>query len=216
MKQCAVLLSGCGVFDGSEIYETVCTLLALEKAGVAYQCVAPDITQHHVINHLTGQPMDEKRNVLVEAARLARGNIKSLSEVRPSDFDALIIPGGFGAAKNLSDFAFKGEHMAVNPEVLAFCQSFAKARKPVGFICIAPTLVSHVYGPGVRVTIGNDKGTAAALEAMGSIHESCHVTDCVADEAHKVVTVPAYMLAKSITEAKAGIDKLVSTVVGWM
>lgn len=213
MKTCAVLLSGCGVYDGSEVYETVCTLLALDKAGVAYQCVAPDILQHHVMNHLTGEPMNETRRVLVEAARLARGNIKSLNNVHASDFDALIVPGGFGAAKNLSDFAFKQTAMVVEPSVLAFCRAFATAHKPVGFICIAPTLVSAIYGPGVRVTIGSDKDTAHAIEAMGGVHCVSSVHECVVDDAHNVVTVPAYMLAKSISEAQSGIEELVQRVV---
>ncbi len=213
MKPCAILLSGCGVFDGSEIHETVCALLALDKANIPYQCVAPDIEQHHVVNHLTGEPMNEKRRVLVEAARIARGNIKSLKDVKADDFSALIIPGGFGAVNNLSDFAFKGHDMKVEPQVLAFCQAFAKAHKPVGFICISPTLVSHVYGPGVHITIGNDAHTASELEKMGNIHEVCTVNNCVVDEKHKVVTTPAYMLAKSIGEAQVGIEKLVKKVV---
>lgn len=213
MKKCAVLLSGCGVYDGSEIYEAVCTLLSLEKLGVSYQCVAPDIEQYHVINHLTGEPMPEKRRVLVEAARLARGNVKSLDEVSPADFDALVVPGGFGAAKNLSDFVVQQTAMRVEPHVLAFCQAFANARKPIGFICIAPTLVSHIYGPGVHVTIGHDKATADAIESMGGVHEVCSADGCVVDKTHKVVTAPVYMLAQSITEAQTGIDALVKRVI---
>jgi enhancing lycopene biosynthesis protein 2 len=215
MKTFAVLLSGCGVYDGSEIYETVCTLLALEKYKVKYQCVAPDIEQHHVINHLTGEEMPEKRRVLVEAARLARGNIKPLSEVNVDDFAGLLVQGGFGAAKNLGDFAFKGKDMHVEPSVLAFCQAFAKAGKPAGFICIAPTLVAQIYGPGVRVTIGNDRETAAVIEAMGGEHRECEVTGCMADPFNKVVTTPAYMLANSIFEAQQGIEKCVKQVIDW-
>lgn len=215
MPKIAVLLSGCGVFDGSEIYETVCTLLALEKAGASYQCVAPDIIQHHVINHLTGDEMPEQRSVLIEAARLARGNVKSLSDVNPSDFDGLMVPGGFGAAKNLSDFAFKNKDLTVNPDVLAFCQAFAKAGKPAGYVCIAPTLVAKIYGPGVGVTIGNDKDTSMAIEATGGEPHDCAVTECFVDDAHKVASAPAYMLANSILEAQAGIDKCVKQVVDW-
>jgi enhancing lycopene biosynthesis protein 2 len=213
MKKCAVLLSGCGVYDGSEIHEAVCTLLALDKAGITYQCVAPDIEQHHVINHLTGEEMPEKRRVLVEAARIARGNIKSLSDVDPASFDALILPGGFGAAKNLCDFAFKQADMRVEPSVLAFCRAFAQAKKPVGFICISPTMISQIYGPGVHLTIGNDKATAETLEKMGAVHQNAAVDECVVDKAHKVVTVPAYMLAKSIREVQAGIEELVQKIV---
>lgn len=215
MKTFAVLLSGCGVYDGSEIYETVCTLMALEKCKVKYQCVAPDIEQHHVINHLTGEPMNEQRKVLIEAARLARGNIKSLSQVSVNDFAGLLVPGGFGAAKNLGNFAFKRKDMEVEPSVLAFCQSFAKANKPAGYICIAPNLIAKIYGPGVRMTIGKDPETAAVMEAMGDKHLECEVSECVADPMHKVVTTPAYMLASSILEAQSGIDKCVKAVVDW-
>lgn len=215
MKNFAVLLSGCGVYDGSEIHETVCTFLALEKCGVKYECVAPDILQHDVINHLTGEPMSEQRSVLVEAARLARGHIRSLADVSADDFAGLLVPGGFGAAKNLGDFAFKGKNLSVESSVLSFCQGFAKAHKPAGYICIAPTLIAKIYGPGVLVTIGNDLETAAALESMGNQHENCAVTACVADQAHKVVTTPAYMLAKNISEVQAGIDQCVKQVVAW-
>jgi enhancing lycopene biosynthesis protein 2 len=215
MKTFAVLLSGCGVYDGSEIYETVCTLMALEKFKVKYQCVAPDILQHHVINHLTGQEMPQQRHVLIESARLARGNVKSLAEVTEKDFAGLLVPGGFGAAKNLGDFAFKGKDMSVEPSVLAFCQSFAKAHKPAGFICIAPSLIAKIYGPGVRMTIGKDPETAATMEAMGDKHLECEVNDCVADPMHKVVSTPAFMLAKSILEAQAGIEKCVKAVIDW-
>ncbi len=215
MKKIAVLLSGCGVFDGSEIYETVLTLIAIEKAGATYQCVAPDMMQYHVMNHLTKAPSDEKRNVLVEAARLARGNIKSLSQVNPNDFDGLMVPGGFGAAKNLSQFAFKGSDTDVQPDVLKFCQAFANAGKPAGYICIAPTWVNKVYGGGVTVTIGNDPDTIKAIEAMGGKHQVCTVSQICKDEKHKVVTAPAYMLAKSILEAQSGIEKCVQQVVDW-
>lgn len=215
MKTIAVLLSGCGVYDGSEIYETVCTLLAIEKAGAKYLCVAPDIKQYHVINHLTGEELKEERRVLVEAARLARGKIKSLSDVSVNDFDGLMVPGGFGAAKNLSDFAFSGAKRHVEPSVLAFCKAFAEAKKPAGYICIAPTLVSAIYGQGVKVTIGTDKKTAEAIETMGGQHQDCEVTECCVDAAHKVATCPAYMLANSITEAQAGIEKCVKQVVDW-
>jgi len=208
-------LSGYGVFDGSETYETVCTLLALEKAGASYQCVAPDIAQHHVINHLTGDEMPEQRNVLIEAARLARGNVKSITDVKPDEFDGLMVPGGFGAAKNLSDFAFKGKDLTVNEQVLTFCQAFAIAGKPAGYVCISPTLVVKIYGPGVGVTIGNDKDTNTAIEAMGGQSHDCVVTECYADEMHKVASAPAYMLAESMLEAQAGIEKCVNQVLAW-
>lgn len=216
MKNIAVLLSGCGVYDGTEIHETVCALLALDRAGLKYQCVAPDITQHHVINHLTGKEMPETRNVLVESARIARGKIKSLADVSVDDFDGLIVPGGFGAAKNLSDFAFRGAQRQVEPSVLAFCQAFAKAGKPAGYICIAPTLVSAIYGDGVKVTIGHDKETSQTIKEMGGIPVDCNVDECCIDAAHKVVTCPAYMLANSISETQDSIDNCVQQMIKWL
>ena len=209
----AVILSGCGVYDGAEIYESVLTLLALEQEGCQYQCFAPNITQAHVINHLTGEVMPETRNVLVEAARIVRGNIHDLSTANAAEFDALILPGGYGAAKNLSDFAFKGAECSVQPDVLAFCKAMVAQNKPLGFICIAPAIIPHVYGEGAKVTIGTDTGTAAAIEQMGGQHVSCPVDDYVIDEAHKVVSTPAYMLAGNIAEAASGISKLVKAVV---
>lgn len=213
MTKVAVILSGCGVFDGAEIHESVLTLWALEQEGAEYQCFAPDIDQAHVINHLTGEEMPEKRNVLVESARIARGNIKPLADAKAEEFDALILPGGFGAAKNLCDFAFKGADCSVNDQVLAFCKAMAEAKKPIGFICIAPAMIPHVYGEGAKVTIGTDAETAAAIEKMGGQHVSCPVDEFVIDEERRVVSTPAYMLAGSISEAASGISKLVKQVV---
>ncbi len=213
MKKVAVLLSGCGYLDGSEIYEATLTLLALDQAGADVQCLAPDIAQLHVVNHLTGQPTAESRNVLTEAARLARGKIIDLKNAHASDFDALIIPGGFGAAKNLCDFALKGSDMTVNPDVLAFARTVHEAGKPVGLVCIAPAMAPTIGGKGTRYTIGNDAGTAAAIDATGGVHVECAVTDCVVDEAKKIVTTPAYMYPARISEAATGISKLVKAVL---
>ncbi|MBU2706506.1 isoprenoid biosynthesis glyoxalase ElbB [Zooshikella marina] len=214
MKRVAVILSGCGVFDGAEIHESVLTLLHLDKANVHYQCFAPDMPQQHVINHVTGEVVEgETRHVLVEAARIARGEIKSLSELREDDFDALIFPGGFGAAKNLCSFAVDGQTMQIQPDVLAVCQRFAKATKPIGLICIAPVMAAKIFGESVKCTIGHDQATADAINAMGAQHVSCKVNDIVIDEQHKLVTTPAYMLAQRIGEASAGIEKLVSAVL---
>ncbi|HET8705396.1 MAG TPA: isoprenoid biosynthesis glyoxalase ElbB [Pseudomonadales bacterium] len=212
-KKVAVILSGCGVYDGAEIYESTLTLLALDQAGVHYQCMAPNILQHHVVNHLNGEEMPEKRNVLVEAARIARGNILDLAKANPADYDALIIPGGFGAAKNLSSFAFKGAEMTVQPDVLKFVQAIHNAGKPVGLVCIAPAMAPLLFGPGTECTIGNDPDTAAAVEAMGGAHQNCAVDDIVIDEKRKVVTTPAYMLANRLSEANMGISKLVNAVL---
>lgn len=217
MKKIAVVLSGSGVFDGAEIHESVLTLLALERHGFEYQCFAPDIEQMHVINHLTGDVAEgESRNVLVEAARIARGNIKDLAEAKAQDFDAAILPGGFGAAKNLSDFAVKGSDCTVNPDLVSFIKGFAKEKKPVGFMCIAPAMLPHIYGEGTKLTIGTDQDTADAIEAMGGVHQSCPVEDIVVDEANNLVTTPAYMLASSVSEAAKGIDKLVDKIAAML
>ncbi|MBO3277871.1 isoprenoid biosynthesis glyoxalase ElbB [Pseudomonas schmalbachii] len=212
-KKVAVILSGSGVFDGAEIHESVIALLRLSQRGADVQCFAPNIAQHHVINHLTGEEMPETRNVLVEAARIARGAIKDLREAKVEDFDALIVPGGFGAAKNLCDFAFNGDQCAVQPDLLALAQAFAAAHKPVGLICIAPAMAPRIYGQGIECTIGNDADTAAALTRMGAKHVECTVEDIVEDAHHKLVTTPAYMLAQSIAEAASGINKLVDRVL---
>ncbi|MBH3403475.1 isoprenoid biosynthesis glyoxalase ElbB [Pseudomonas glycinae] len=212
-KKVAVILSGCGVYDGAEIHESVITLLRLDQRGAQVQCFAPNIAQLHVINHLTGEEMPESRNVLVESARIARGNVKDLREADVEDFDALIVPGGFGAAKNLSNFAIEGAGCTVQPQVLALAEAFAEAGKPVGLICISPALAAKIYGPGVTCTIGNDADTAAAMNKMGATHEDCAVTDIVEDKARKLVTTPAYMLAQTISEAASGINKLVDRVL---
>ena len=212
-KKVAVILSGCGVYDGAEIYESVITLLRLDQRGAHVQCFAPNIAQLHVINHLTGEEMPESRNVLVESARIARGNVKDLREADVEDFDALIVPGGFGAAKNLSNFAIEGAGCTVQPQVLALAEAFAEAGKPVGLICISPALAAKIYGPGVTCTIGNDADTVAAMNKMGATHEDCAVTDIIEDKARKLVTTPAYMLAQSISEAASGINKLVDRVL---
>ena len=212
-KKVAVILSGCGVYDGAEIHESVITLLRLDQRGAKVQCFAPDIAQMHVINHLTGETMNESRNVLVESARIARGEVKDIREANAEDFDALIVPGGFGSAKNLSNFAVEGTGCTVQPDVLALTEAFAEAGKPVGLICISPALAAKIYGPGVICTIGNDADTAAALNKMGATHKDCAVSEIVEDKARKLVTTPAYMLAQSISEAASGINKLVDRVL---
>ncbi|WP_343599089.1 isoprenoid biosynthesis glyoxalase ElbB [Pseudomonas sp.] len=212
-KKVAVILSGSGVYDGAEIHESVITLLRLDQRGAQVQCFAPNIAQMHVIDHLTGQEMPESRNVLTESARIARGEVKDIREAKAEDFDALIVPGGFGAAKNLSNFAVAGSECTVNPDVLTLAEAFAEACKPVGLICISPALAAKIYGPGVVCTIGNDAGTASAVEKMGGKHEECDVHDIVEDSQRKLVTTPAYMVAKSISEAAGGIYKLVDRVL---
>jgi enhancing lycopene biosynthesis protein 2 len=213
MKHVAVILSGCGVFDGAEIYESVLTLLAIEENQASFECFAPDILQHHVINHLTGEEMSEKRNVLVESARVVRGDVKPVTQLNIHDFDALIFPGGFGAAKNLSNFAFKGQDCQVETNTLNTAQAFAKAQKPIGFVCIAPAMIPHIAGVDIQLTIGNDQETAQQINAMGGQHINCPVNDIVIDDTHKIVSTPAYMLAENISQAAEGIRKLVKKVI---
>ena len=217
MPKVGVVLSGCGVYDGTEVHESVITLLALNRAGAEVQCMAPDMDQLHVINHLTGEEATgETRNVLVEAARIARGDIVDIATVKGGDLDALIFPGGFGAAKNLCDFAVKGADCSVNPEVLRLTKEMVSAKKPVGVICIAPALMAKVMEDAkvnVNLTIGTDEGTASTIEEMGSIHVSCAVQDFVVDRENKIVSTPAYMLANQISEAADGIEKLVQEVL---
>ncbi|MCU8009027.1 isoprenoid biosynthesis glyoxalase ElbB [Shewanella oncorhynchi] len=210
MKKVAVLLSGCGVFDGTEIHESVLTLLCLSRSGALYQCFAPDIKQMHVVDHLTGEvDAAASRNVLVESARIARGEVKATTELDIAEFDALIIPGGFGAAKNLCNFATNGSECEVEPLVTDFINEFILAKKPVGFICIAPMMIPRLYPHGVKGTIGNDSDTVAAFNLMGGEHQVATVHEIVVDEANRIVSTPAYMLAGNIAEAHSGIEKLV-------
>ncbi|CNL74142.1 isoprenoid biosynthesis glyoxalase ElbB [Yersinia frederiksenii] len=213
MKTVGVVLSGCGVFDGAEIHESVLTLLALDRAGARVLCFAPDKPQLHVINHVTGEEMAEQRNVLVESARIARGQVASLSSADSTQLDALIVPGGFGAAKNLSDFAIKGSECAIDPDLAKLVQSMHKSGKPIGFMCISPVMLPKLLGKPIRLTIGNDPDTIDAIEIMGGEHVVCPVEDVVIDIDNKVVTTPAYMLAESISDAAKGIDKLVTKVL---
>ncbi|ATI63707.1 isoprenoid biosynthesis glyoxalase ElbB [Edwardsiella tarda] len=213
MKRVGVVLSGCGVFDGSEIHEAVLTLLALSRAGAQAVCLAPDREQTQVIDHRSGEAVAERRNMLAEAARIARGEVTPLAQGDASQLDALIVPGGFGAAKNLSSLASDGAACWVDSDLQRLVRELHQAGKPLGFICIAPALLPKLLGAPVRVTIGNDAGTIAAIEAMGGQHVACPVDEIVVDTAQRVVTTPAYMLAGSIAEAAQGIDKLVAQVL---
>lgn len=213
MKKIAVILSGCGVLDGSEIHETVSTLIAIDQAGATYQCFAPNIAQTRVMNHLTQTPTSETRNALTEAARIARGNILDIKKANAADFDAAIYPGGHGAALNLCDFGKKGADMSINANVLAFAKAMKEAHKPQGFICIAPAMISKIYGPGIEHTIGNDDDTKIKIEKMGGKHVDCVATKTVVDHKHKVVSTPAYMLAHRISEVFTGVSQLVKDVL---
>lgn len=214
-KKIGVILSGCGVMDGAEIHESVIALLALDRAGAEAVCMAPNIEQTRVWNHLKDQEAKgETRNVLVESARIARGNIKDLATVHAKDVDAVILPGGFGAALNLCTFGMKGPDCEVNPEVARLLEEMRKAAKPIGAICIAPAAVARALGAeGPELTIGTDQGTAAGLEKMGAKHIACSVSEFHVDRKRKIVTTPAYMLGKSIKDVAEGIEKLVREVL---
>ncbi len=214
MKKIGVILSGCGVKDGSEIHEAVFTLLAIDQAGAQAVCLAPNIELDEV-NHLSNEPTGKKRNVLLESARIARGNIQDISKVKASDLDAVILPGGFGAAKNLSDFASKGAEAKPNAEVARLIREMVGVKKPIGAICIAPATIAAILGKELHptLTIGTDSGTAAVLEKMGVHHENCPVKEFVVDEKNKIVSTPAYMLANRISETHEGITKLVKEVI---
>lgn len=213
-KKVGVLLSGCGVFDGSEIHETVLTLLAIDRAGAEIVCMAPNMDQFNVINHLTRKETGEKRNVLIESARIARGKIRNLTDVHASDLDALILPGGFGAIVNLSNFAAKGSDVSVHPEVERILQEMNSAGKPIGAICISPVLLAKaLLNKKPEVTIGNDQETASAIETMGGKHTACAVDMICIDKKNRLVTTPAYMLGPGIKDVAIGIEKLVDQVI---
>lgn len=214
-KKFAVILSGSGVYDGSEIHEAVMSLYAIDRNKCEYQVFAPDIDQHHVLNHLNGEEMDQKRNVLVESARIARGNAKALSEFNVAEFDALLIPGGFGAAKNLSSFAFDGTDCKVNPEVEKAIKETHKAEKPIGALCIAPVILARVLGD-VILTIGQDEGTTEALQKMGAKAVLTKKRQIAKDPVNKIVTNPCYMLDASIVDIAKGANKVVKALIKMM
>lgn len=215
MKKFAIILAGCGVYDGAEIHEAVMTMFAVMKNGAEYQIFAPDISQHHVVNHITGIEMPETRNVLTESARIARGKIQPLSELDMREFDALILPGGFGVAKNLCNFAFKGPDCEVNPEVSKVVREAVSLRKPVGALCISPVILAKVLGD-IELTIGNDAGTAAALEKMGAKHCTTTHGQVVTDTRHKIFTTPCYMLDANILQIAEGADNIVNAMLKGM
>jgi enhancing lycopene biosynthesis protein 2 len=212
MQKFAVVLSGSGVFDGAEIHEATLTLYAIASKGASYEVFAPDIPQHHVINHITGEEMDETRNVLVESARIARGKIKALSEFSGEDFDALVFPGGFGAAKNLSSFAFDGVNCKVNPDVEKAIREMVSLGKPVGALCISPVILAKILGD-VELTIGQDAATAEAVRKMGATHTETSHGEVVVDRKYKVVTTPCYMLDATIDQVGQGAMNVVDAMI---
>ncbi|TXT41388.1 MAG: isoprenoid biosynthesis protein with amidotransferase-like protein domain [Comamonadaceae bacterium] len=216
----AVLLAGCGHLDGAEVREAVLTLLAIDQHGAAYQCIAPNATQFHVINHVTGEPVEgAPRNILEESSRIARvGQCLDLAQAKVADYDALVMPGGYGVAKNHCTFAFKGVDAEVRPDVAAFVRGFFEAQKPVGAICIAPALVAlalHQAQDSAAMTLGNDAGCAAALGQLGQQNQNTsNATQLVIDEAHKLITTPAYMFDDArLSDVFTGIERCVAEVL---
>ncbi len=214
-KKIAVVLSGCGVYDGAEIHEAVMTLYALDLNNCSYQVFAPDIEQHHVVNHLTGDEMDESRNVLIESARIARGNIKPLSEFNIADFDALMFPGGFGVAKNLSSFAFDGPDCQVNNETKEAILATHQAGKPIGALCISPVIIAKVL-ESVEVTIGQDIETSEAIVKMGGVALKTKQREIAVDRKNKIVTNPCYMLDSSVVDIAEGAKNTVKAMLEMM
>ncbi len=208
----AVVLSGCGVFDGAEIHESVLTLLAINRQGGEYQCFAPDVPQAHVIDHRSGKETGETRNVLTESARIARGKIEDLAAFRAEDYDALMFPGGFGAAKNLSTFAFDGPDCTVQKDVSAAIAAMRAAGKPIGALCISPAIMAKVMGD-VELTIGSDAATAAALGKMGARHKVAGHGEVVVDRKARLATTPCYMLDAGIGQIAEGADNVVRAVL---
>lgn len=216
MKKVAVILCGSGYRDGSEIRESVATLWALSQAKAHFQCFAPEGNQHDVVNCLTGETLKhETRNMLVEAARIARGDVKPLGELRSEDYDALVIPGGFGAAKNLCNFAFKGAHGTVLPQLETMIKAFYAQKKPIGAICIAPAILAlALKNQRLKLTVGEPGETAQEIERLGQHHQATQVTECCVDSEHKVVTTGAYMFGQAaLHDVFSGIQKCVQEVL---
>ncbi len=208
----AIVLSGNGVYDGAEIHETTMTMLAIHQEGSTYQCFAPDVDQMHVINHYSGKEMNESRNVLVEAARIARGEIKPLDELEMKDYDAIIFPGGFGAAKNLCTFATDGPDCKVDVEVERVIKEAHGQKKPIGALCISPVFVTQVL-KDVEVTIGSDAGTIKAINAMGGKHKETTHGEVIVDEKNMVYTSPCYMLDSNIGQIYDGASSVVKKII---
>ncbi len=211
-KKIAVILSGCGVYDGAEIHEATLSLLAIDQVGASYQCFAPDIDQMHVVNHITGEEMNGTRNVLVESARIARGDIKALSEFNASEFDALLLPGGFGAAKNLSSFAVDGESLVVNTDIYSSLCSMHRLGKPIGALCISPVILAKVFD-GAKVTVGMACDASEVINTIGADHVVTTHGDVVVDENLNLITSPCYMLDASISQIYDGAQGVIKEIL---
>ncbi len=212
MKNFAVVLCGCGPMDGSEIHESVMTLLAIDRNECQYTIFAPDADQYHVVNHYTKEVMNEKRNMLVEAARIARGDIHPLTELKSEDFDAVVFPGGYGAAKNLFNYAIKGTKAEVDPTVEKVIKDFHAHRKPIGALCISPVLLAKVLG-NITITVGTDENTINNVEAFGAQHINTQQTEVIADKENMVFTTPCYMLPATIADIADCAENLIETIL---
>ena len=220
-KKIAVVLSGCGYLDGAEITEAVLSLYFLDRAGAEVQCFAPDRDQMHVVDHASGEAAEgETRNVLRESARIARGQVEPLADARMADFDGLVIPGGFGAAKNLSTFATQGTSCDVDTDLVRLIDEALEARKPIAAVCIAPAVVAAALAKldrkGARVTIGTDEGTAEAIQSLGSAHQNCQVTEVAVDSTNRIVTAPAFMFETGRARVGEGIEKAIGQLMTWL
>ncbi|TCK60449.1 isoprenoid biosynthesis glyoxalase ElbB [Seleniivibrio woodruffii] len=220
MPRIGIVLSGCGVYDGAEIHEAVLSMYYLKKYGNELLVMAPNVDQAHVVNHLTGEvEQGQKRNVLVESARIARGDIKDIANVTADDFDALVFPGGFGAAKNLVTFAFDGADCKILPDVKRLIKETVEAKKPLAAVCIAPVVVAKALedsGLKAKLTIGNDNGTAVGINIMGAEHIETPVKEVLVDSHLSIITNPAYMLAADIAEVGEAIKKTMQTLTGML
>ena len=212
MKKFAIVLAGCGVYDGAEIHEAVMAMYAVMKNGAKYQLFAPDIAQHHVVNHVTGAEMPESRNVLVESARIARGKIEPITDLDLRDFDALLFPGGFGVAKNLCSYAFKGADFEVHPQVSKVIRDALSLRKPIGAMCISPVLLAKIIGD-ITITVGPNEGDAFKVKAMGANHIVTKPGDVIIDEKHRIFTTPCYQLDSTIVQIAEGADNIVKEML---
>ena len=217
--QVGVILCGSGYLDGSEIQESVFTLYFLERSGAKVQCYAPDRDQLHVVNHLTGESTGESRNALVESARIARGQVQALEKANIRELDALVLPGGYGAAKNLSSFAKDGGAGTVDVHLQKLLRDALSAKKPIVSICISPAIVALALqkeSTGLSLTIGHDEATANAIEQLGSQHVSCPVKEIVVDEKNRMISTPAYMIGSGPAEVAAGIESAINKLMIWL
>jgi len=213
VKNIAVILSGCGYLDGSEIRESILTLLAIDKAKATYQCIAPNIPQTQVVNHHSHIPVGEQRNVLFEAARLARGDIDDIDSADPCEFDIAILPGGIGITTNLSDFNDKGNRCSINAKVFNFLERFARVHKPIGFISNAAAIAPIIYGDNLRLALAHGQQEIHAIETMGGQNIECPVTDIIVDAKLKALSTPAHLSSSNLAEVEKGIFKLVSRAI---